>query len=280
MLNNRALFALAVMAMLLGMLLAWSQLAVRWGNTLPDFAVAQVGEQWVHRDALQRAINGINAERRTPLSPAEQAAVLDKLIAERLLVQYGQDLGLVHSNPAVRNPLVQAVLGMLRANADAVDIDEATARHWYAKNNARFTQHGQWRVQYYRAKTVDVAQQLAEQLQANSAISPERLRQQHVQHITHLPAVLLPVNKLRDYLGSTLTTAITQVTTPQVLAPIALAQGWAVLHVLQIQPGETPAFAAMQPQVIAAMQREASEQALADLLQDLRGEYGVVTASE
>lgn len=279
-LKKHAWFAAAVLAMLVGMLLAWSQLALQWGDNLPDFAVAKVGQQLIHRDELQRAVNGINTERRAPLSAAQQREVLEKLIAERLLVQYGQDLGLVNSNPSVRNPLVQAVLGMLRANAEAAEINTAAARRWYANNHARFAQNTQWHVQYYRANSLAGAQAVAEQLREQGSISATQLTQLQVQHLTYVPAVLLPLPKLRDYLGDTLTKAVAQTTAPRVLEPIALQQSWAVLHVVNTQPGTVPEFETVQPQIITAMRREAGEQALQDLLQDLRGDYGVVLADE
>lgn len=118
-----SLFVVAVAAMLLGMALAWTQLAGDWGGQLPNSAAAKVAEQIIPKAEVQRAINGANTTRRETLTAEQEQQVLNRLIDEQLLLQYGLDLGLVYNNPTVRKPLVQAVMGLVRANAQSIALD-------------------------------------------------------------------------------------------------------------------------------------------------------------
>ena len=69
---------------------------------LPPGAVARVGPALISRQAYDSAIQGLAADKRNPLTPADKAMALSRLIDEELLVQRGQELGLVTSEGSDR----------------------------------------------------------------------------------------------------------------------------------------------------------------------------------
>lgn len=286
--QSRWMFPVAIVAMVLGMGLAWSQLAVQWGTQLPANTVAKVGQHWIDRDELSRAINGANTSRREPLSAAQEKVVLQRLINELLLLQYGQDLGLVSSNPSVRKPLVQAVLGIVRANAKAKEITEAEARDWYQQNSALFQHDGKYQVRYYRVlqklRNAEFAQQSAEQLRAQLLASgtaqPAQLQQWQADQVSYVPSAMLPPNKLRDYLGQRFAEAIIELNGRGVTQALPINGGFALLQVLDYQSAGIPEFDAIKTQVFERMRQQSGEQDLAALFEDLRADYPVQIASD
>ena len=281
----------AIAAMVVGMVLAWSQLAVQWGQGLPPQLAAKVGEQWLTKEELQRTINGVNSGRREALSPAQEQEVLTRLVNDLLLLQYGQDLGLVTSDPKVRKPLVQSVLGMIRANAKAEPVNDAEARDWFAQHQVLFQHEGKYQVRYFRvlnrapqtdgdkvalANSHALRQQLLQQGSAGEA----QLSSWQAERVSYLPTAPLPPNKLRDYLGQVLAEAVIELQGIGVTPPIAINSGYAVLQVLAFQPAGVPPYGEIKTQVVAEMQRQAGEQALASLLAELRADYEVQLADD
>lgn len=285
---NKWIFPVALIAMLLGMVLAWSQLALQWGSDFPEQVAAKVGEQWIPRAELQRAINGANTTRREALNAAQEQEVLQRLINELLLLQYGQDLGLVVNNPSVRKPLVQAVLGIVRANAKAQEISDEEARDWFGQNAALFQHDGQYQLRYFRVldkqQAPEVlarnAQQLRQQLIDSGSVNAAQLQHWQADRVSYLPSGLLPPNKLRDYLGQTLADAVMDLKAVGVTQPIKINSGFALLQVTAYQPAGVPPFSAIKAQVIEEMRQQAGENALAELLQDLQSDYDVQIAPD
>lgn len=281
-------FSLALLAMLLGMGLAWSQLATQWSAGLPTAAAAQVADQYILQAELQRAIDAANSGRREPLTAEQQQQVLQRLIDEQLLLQYGLDLGLAKDNPTVRKPLVQAVMGLVRANATAEQPREETLRVWYEDNPEMFATAGQRHIRYYRVNQLQLNKQ---QLQANAEAARQalqlqgqftdaQLQQWQLERVDYVPDSLLPVNKLRDYLGQSLVKAAFALTEPGVAEPQPLNNGVALLQVLALVNADSPNFDLLKDQVQRAWQRQHGEQALRALLEDLRNDYTVKLSTE
>ena len=274
--------------MLLGMGLAWSQLATSWSAGLPTAAAAQVADKYILQAELQRAIDAANSSRREPLTAAQQQQVLQRLIDEQLLLQYGLDLGLAKDNPSVRKPLVQAVMGLVRANATAEQPSEQALRDWYEANPEIFASAGQRHIRYYRVNQLQLDSQ---QLQANAEAARQALQQQgqftaaqlqqwQLERVAYVPDSLLPVNKLRDYLGQTLVNAAFALTAPGVAEPQPVNNGVALLQVLAAVNADAHNFEVVREQVQRAWQRQRGEQALRALLEDLRNDYTVTLSTE
>jgi hypothetical protein len=277
------LLCVALGAMLLGMVIAWSQLASGWSGRLPDTVVARVADQDILKAELQLAIDAANSSRREPITAAQERQVLQRLVDEQLLLQYGVNLGLVRDDPTVRKPLVQAVMSLLRANAAAEAPNESVLREWYAANAAQFAASEQRHLRLYRLAQGQLtrqqlqvnAQALAAALREYGQLTAEQSQQWQVQRQTYLPDRPLPVNKLRDYLGQSLVSAALAKQSPEVLVLEPFDSGLAVLHVVAAVRGEVADFEQVREQVTRAWQRQQGEQALRLLLANLRDEYSV-----
>lgn len=224
---------------------------------LPDHAVARVGERLILRDEWLKAVAATASERRTPLTREQQTQILDRLIDEELLVQHGLALGLVQRDQRLRGQLVSEVLfATTSAEADR-DQDESTLQRFYAEHRGLFVPPAQLRVQAWY-------------LGADGERKPFQ---------PPVPDSLLPLGKLQAYLGPELVAAA--MTLPlQTDSPILTSNGrQVILQVLAQQLAPDPDFALIREQVRQEVRRRADEQAVQELLSELRRRYGVEQAA-
>ncbi len=102
------------------------------GRGVDTGTVASVNGSPLQLDQYQRAIRLFASEKRSPVTTADRALILERMIEEELLRQYGVATGLVRDYPAVRVEVLRAVMTSLtvdhQARADD-GIDGAAARH-------------------------------------------------------------------------------------------------------------------------------------------------------
>lgn len=91
--------------------------------------VAVVGTVAIGRDELERALTAVAADRRTPLTFADRARVLERLIDEELLVQAALEAGLPEHDRAVRRALTDAVMAAIEAQADDDSVQAAVQEY-------------------------------------------------------------------------------------------------------------------------------------------------------
>ncbi len=224
-------------------------------DTLPAQAVARVGDRLILRDEWLRAVAAVASERRTPLDADDQAAILERLVDEALLVQYGQSLDLVARDPRLRGQLVDAVM-QVTLEQRGQPPDEETLRAYYAAHVAQFQPPPRLQV---AAQRVDAA----------GTVQPLR---------PPLPAEPLPLTQLRQRLGPAVATRLA---TAAVGQPLSLkgADGERLqITVEAVVPAPIPAFEVVEPAVRTAWQRHADEQLVRSLLDELRQRYPVVRA--
>lgn len=250
----RAPRRLLIAGLVAGAALAAFGLRAPPGADLPPEAVARVNDRLILRDAWLRAVASVASERRAELSEADQRHILQRLIDEELLVQHGVQLGLVESDARLRSTLVSEVMAAARTDGSAPD--EATLRAFYDANRAFFAPAAHLRVQAWR-------------LDADGARRPLEPAP---------PDALLPLAKLRAYIGPTLAEAARTLPVGQDSAAIETGTGRVVLRVQESQPGAAPPFEQVRDLVRGEMRRRADEAAVRALLAQLRESSRVVVA--
>lgn len=223
------------------------------GAGLPGYAVARVGERLILRDEWLKAVAATASERRAPLTSAQQVQILDRLIDEELLVQHGLALGLVQRDQRLRGQLVSEVLfATTSARADSKQ-DDAVLRTFYADNTGLFVPPAQLRVHAWYIN--DQGQRLAFQ--------------------PPLPDSLLPLGKLQNYLGPKLVATAMSLPLMVDSEPLLINGQNVILQVQQQQLAPIPAFEQVREQVRREVRRRDDEQAVHELLIELRQSYAV-----
>lgn len=237
---------------------------------LPPEAVARVGTVLISRQTFDSAIEGLSADKRNPLTPADKAMALSRLIDEELLVQRGQELGLAQSEGSVRKALVDAMIQFAAAEAAGREPSDAQLRTYYDQRPERFTRTARLSL---RAAT------LPANAQARIDAAREALRQgggyeaamtaANADRII-IPDGFLPVAKVADYAGPTVRDAALGLEPGQVAGPLKADDHVVFVYLMARQMGERPDFDAVRDTVAEEWRRDNQAQALDTYLLDLR----------
>jgi parvulin-like peptidyl-prolyl isomerase len=243
---------------------------------LPPGAAAVVNGHVIAADDLERAVAALDADRRTPVDEAERRRLLDRLIEEELLLQHAIDLDLVRRDPRVRGQLVAGVIEAVVAESEATEPTEEALRAFYDANHGYFMRPGRLRVRRHRVPGGDgEARARAERLTA--ALRAGKTPGAADETAVPIPDALLPLAKLQQYLGPTLTAAAARLEPGIASQPIAHAGAWHVLEVIEREPDVTPPFDEVRAAVREEARRRHGEEALRRYLDDLRRRALVLT---
>lgn len=258
------------------------------GASLPEGVAAEVNGVPIRTVDYLRAVNALASDRRSPLTEDDRRHVLDRLIDEELLVQYGVDLGLLHSDRRVRGDLVAAVLAAQVASVDGYEPTPDEIASFYARNADFFSTPGRLRlaVLWVRGQpTRSEEQALARARAAVAAVTAgedfdavrERLGDEP---IAPLPDSYLPPAKVREYVGPTVTNAVMDLSAGEVSEPIRSANGFYVVRVVDRERRGAPPLEEIEEQVVAEMKRRAGDDAVVATLERLREEGDVTSLEE
>ena len=193
-------------------------------------------------------------------------------------MQRGLELGLARLDRRVRADLVAAVIELVLSEADAADPDPADVRAFYEANRGYFATRPRLRVE--RVLVRGPPERSVEEARERAERAARRLRGgDPIERVTAelgdapvapLPAGLLPLGKLAEYLGSSAAQAAAALAVGEVGDPARSAGGWSVLRVVDRSPGDAPPLAEVDDAVRAELRRRADDGALRAYLEELR----------
>ncbi len=255
-------------------------------QSLPDDAAASVNGTPILREAFERLVAGLESDTRSPITPELRSRVLDRMIDEELLVQRGLELGLAESDRRVRADLTQAVIRAVVVETEDETPDPAELERFYREEAAFFTQPGRVRVAqvFVRVRAPadeDAARTRAEAAQRRLAASEdfEAVRRElGDEEISPVPDALLPLAKLREYVGPTALRAVMEQQPGAIGLPVRSGTGYHVFVVREREPEKTPLLAEIEAQVRAEWTRRAGDRALRQYLDELRSAADVALA--
>jgi hypothetical protein len=100
------------------------------GRGVDHAVVATVNGTRLELTQYQRAVRLFSSEKRSAVTPEDRALILERMIEEELLLQYGVEIGLVRNNQAVRAEVLQSVTTSLMAELNASAVGSAkTTEH-------------------------------------------------------------------------------------------------------------------------------------------------------
>src|SRR5262245_15920688 len=253
------------------------------GRTLPANAAASVNGAVIRFEEYDRAVAAFAYDRRDPIGPAERRHVLDRMLDEELLVQRGLELGLARSDRRVRGDIVSAMIELVVSQADDIEPSDGEVRAFYEENRDYFARTDRLLVQQVFVRAAPLRSE--EEARARADQAARRLRTGEPfdrvrealgdAEVAPVPRDLLPIAKLREYLGPTAAHAAEALDVGGTSDPQRSGTGYHVLVLLDRSPGAEPPLAAVQEQVRAELRRRASERALRSYLDDLRASADV-----
>ena len=285
--SARTRVALLALGACAGLIMAAAGLVERWSRSpdeLPVGAIARVGGKIITQARYRQVLNDLAADKRVPLSAQDRQFVIDRLVDEELLIQRGIELGLADSSPQIRKALAAAVIGQLTAEAEASLPDEQALRRLYESDPEFFTSTARFRLRWLRLPASDdAAQRKAEDAyrQLSNGVALEEVSQSTgLEAVPILPDALLPLSKIRDYLGPALTGQVSMLKRGAFSKPIEDNGDMHVLQLLDYRPEVLPPFEKARPVLEAEFLRRAGDEALRQYLQWLRLRSEVIVARE
>lgn len=234
-------------------------------NNLPVSAVARVNEVLIGRDNYERALARNVDESMDAASAENRGWILERLIDEELLVQRGLELGMAQSDGAVRNAIVNSLIASVTAQADAANpTDEELGKH-LADNADRFSFIDKVAVEGWQTDDESVAQSFATTLRdSGEAVITDAIRA-----IPDLPAALMPIENLRDYLGPGIAAATTGM--PIGSSAVFARRGqWVVVRVLKKESAVVADLSSIRNRVLIDYRRSLADETLQEYVDDLR----------
>ena len=273
--NNKKTVIWLLVGMLAGLSAAlFSLLGSSGGITLPEGAIARVNERFIGREDYARAVAGVVADGGQTLSAAQRRRVLDRLIDEELLVQYGLDQGLARNDRRVRADLVSAVIEAKSVAAETRVISDAEVRAFYEQHEAYFKRPQQLRVAVLRLQDASQATALRKRWQAGASLEQMRANG-GVTLLAHVPDALVPLSNLQQLIGASLTELAATLPAGQVSEVVQLNNQAHLLSVLE-RVDTTPALDEIQDAVKAEIRRRGAEASVREALDRMREELDVV----
>lgn len=239
-------------------------------NDLPDSAIARVNDALISRDNYERALARLAYESTDTALAESRSWMLERLIDEELLVQRGLELGMAQSDGAVRNAIVDSLIASVTAEADAASpTDEELEKH-LMDNADRFSFVDKIAVEGWQSDNESVAQGFAVTLRS----SGEPVITDAIRAIPDLPAALMPIEFLGDYLGPGI--AATTIDMPAGSSAVFARRGrWIVVRVLKKESAVVTDLNSIRNQVIINYRRSLADETLQEYLDDLRNKAQV-----
>lgn len=235
---------------------------------------AIVGERVIRRVDYERMLAGVEQDLRSPIDEATRRRVLERMIDEELLVQQALALGLAAADRRVRGELVSGLVDSVVAEADRAEPSAGDVERHYRENVDFFTRPGRLRIEtlFFSAARAEAAERAraARALLANGE-APRAVEQKLGDRpVAAVPDGLLPLAKLRDYLGPAVVEALQELEIGSWSEPIPSAEGVRLVRILEREADEAPPLAEVEALVRRDLVRRRGDEALRRYLDGLR----------
>ncbi len=281
--SSRGTQLLAIGA-IFGAVLAATGLLEKVTTSLPSQLLAQVNENNISKKDYLGYLELLARDKRNPMREQDRRHVLNRLIEEQLLIAKGLELGLPSSDPTVRKSIISAMIQSVISDSATVEPEDQTLVAFYQQNADYFAKPSRIQVQrmVFREKNKDQALHRAKQ--AHQALQGEGFVEVKLRladrDILSLPNTLLPINKLRGYIGPSLTQQAMSLAPNSYSPPIDDGSGYTILWLLNLQNSETRPLNEIRDQVMREYQRRQGDLALKTYLSQLRQEAEVLIDEE
>lgn len=278
--GSRRASALLLCGVFAGLALAGLSLVERKADAraaLGDELVAQVNHVGLSRESYETQVEGLAGDKRNPLTEQDRAHVLERMIEEELLIQRGVEIGLVERNRPVRAAIADAMISAVTAETEALAVSDEELRAYYDANQAYFSRSPQLHVATIRLKQDADPDAVRAALAEGIGFAEARDRFGAPQ-IVSPPNALLPLSKLRDYIGPGLLQVALEAPLGTLTGPVDSGSSRWLIVVVDRFYADVPPFETIRDTVEQAWRKERGDQALRDYLDWLKARAHLVRA--
>lgn len=243
-------------------------------DPLPDGVVARVGPSVITVEAYEQALQAFAADRRADLTADDRDHVLQRLIDEELLVQYGLSLDLAARDPRTRTDLSAAVIAWVvgRAEEDAGEPAETALRSFFEANSGAFRTGPHLVVTHAFLRDLDDPGQpyaVRQALEAGEPVEGDPFP-------ARVPEGRLTEQALAQYVGPTVAGAAVALPVGGVAGPLDAMGGFHFVRVVAREEAAVPAFDDVRDAVETAWRQRVGDQGLRAFLEAQREAAAIV----
>lgn len=231
------------------------------GSALPEGALARVNDTFISREVYERTIARLpNADRN-----GLDTDLLQQLIDDELLVQRGIELGMMSSDLAVRQAVVNSLVASITAEADAASPTDAELQAHLISSADRFSYVAKISLEAWQSDKESTAQALIEKLRAGDGHAAS----DDISPMADLPSGLIPIEVAADYVGPGI--ASTAATMPEGSSAVFARRGrWLVIRLLEKEISPTTDLDAIRNRVLIDFRRSLADETLSSYVNGLR----------
>lgn len=252
---------------------------------LPPQTAAQVGERAIRRVDYERVLAAVERDLRNPVDESFRRRVLDRMVDEELLVQHALQLGLASIDRRVRGELTAGLMDSIVGEADANEASASEVARHFEENLDFFTRPGRVhaRTIFFSARSQRRNAEDSPALRAEQAAErllrgedPDEVEDRLADpQVSPIPPGMLPLHKIRDYVGPTVMQSLEKLSVGQWSEPIETGGGAYLALVVARELPIVPDFEEVEPVVRQDLKRRRGEEALRAYLDDLRARIPV-----
>jgi len=244
-------------------------------QTLNSNTIATVNNALITRETYLRAIDRYNSDTKDALDKNDRAWVLQRLIEEELLVQRGLSLGIITTDNDVRGAIVRALIASINAEAAAMMPNEEELFEYYNSNEEKFTYPATISIQAWVSSTEEDALLLKKGLLENK----ESEKYENTRLLKNIPSGLLTLNKIREYLGPSIASAIKLETENNVITQYSQDR-WYIVYIIEKNVGVVEPFENIKHQIHNEFIRSEADKKLREYINNLKDNASIAYSNE
>jgi len=244
-------------------------------QTLDRNTIATVNNASITRETYLRAIDRYSSDTKNVLNNNDRTWVLQRLIEEELLVQRGLSLGIITTDNDVRGAIVRALIASINAEAAAMMPNEEELFAYYSSNEEKFTYPTTISIKAWVSTTEEDALLLKRDLLKEK----ETEEYENARVLKIIPNGFLTLNKIREYLGPSIASAIKLETENNVI--IQYSQGrWYIVKILEKNAGVVEPFEKIKHQIHNEFIRSEADKKLREYINNLKDNASIAYSNE
>lgn len=251
-------------------------IAALFSVLVPDFqtqssvgVVARVNGADISREKFLGHLQSLSSDKRETITSDDADYVLERIIEEELLVQRGLEVGLAENDKRTRAAIINAMINMTTATAESTSPSDSELQAFFDEHHEYFTPTSRLRVRQLVVGNKAHANQAYERLSRGEAFDVIN-RELGITVALRLPDTLLPLVKLREYLGPSAVKMLQAQRSGFISKPSKEGNHFRVLWLLEKENGELPLLAEVRDQVEGELVRRRGDQSLRDYLEWLK----------
>jgi len=261
-------------------------LAALYSVLTPDFStqeqvdvVASVNSSTISREKFLGHLQALSSDKREAITAKDADYVLQRIIEEELLVQRGLEVGLADNDKSTRAAIIDAMINMTTANAESSKPTDAQLQSFFDEHYEYFSPTARLRVRQLILETSEQATEAYQRLSGGEAFAQVK-RDLGIAVALNLPDALLPLVKLREYLGPSAAKMLQAQQAGFISKPTKQGKHYRVLWLQEKELGQRPALVDVREQVEGELVRRRGDKSLRDYLQWLNQRADVQYLSE